>query len=214
MGGSQFTATARHSDGVRQNTAARTPIYFILLDEKGRMVQSMRRPDGVPPAEAKGFSFLREIQPILDRRCVACHSPAANTNICDLTSAPARDERSKRQWTRSYIALTHARAHGSGERRAWSGNPDHPMLNWISSGSVPTPHPPLTRGSRTSRLLLEKLDKGHAKGITDAELRLFSCWIDLGVPFCGDYEEANLWNDADRARWKTCVEKRRRDCCQ
>ena len=186
---------------------ARTPIYFMLLDEKGRMVQS-------PPAEAKGFSFLRDIQPILDRRCVACHSPAANTNICDLTSAPARDERSKRQWTRSYIALTHARAHGSGERRAWSGNPDHPMLNWISSGSVPTPHPPLTRGSRTSRLLLEKLDKGHAKGITDAELRLFSCWIDLGVPFCGDYEEANLWNDADRARWKTCVEKRRRDCCQ
>jgi hypothetical protein len=34
------------------------------------------------------------------------------------------------------------------------------------------------------------------------------------VPFCGDYEEANLWNDADRARWKTCVEKRRRDCCR
>ena len=60
----------------------------------------------------------------------------------------------------------------------------------------------------------EKLDKGHAKGITDAELRLFSCWIDLGVPFCGDYEEANLWDDADRARWKTCVEKRRRDCAR
>ena len=74
-------------------------------------------------------------------------------------------------------------------------------------------HPPLTRGSRTSRLLSEKLDKGHAKGLTDAELRLFACWIDLGIPFCGDYEEANLWNDADRARWKTCVEKRRRDCC-
>ncbi len=231
---------------------ARTPIYFMLLDEKGRMVQSMRswtmlqpgenascigcheppgrtpdfrasrtsgakplllcRPDGVPPAEAKGFSFMREIQPILDRRCVACHSPAANTNICDLTSAPARDERSKRQWTRSYVALTHARQNR--EKTVWSGNPDHQMLNWISSGSVPTPHPPLTRGSRTSRLLSEKLDKGHAKGITDAELRLFSCWIDLGVPFCGDYEEANLWDDADRARWKTCVEKRRRDCCR
>ena len=226
-----------------------TPIYFMLLDEKGRMVQSMRswtmlqpgenascigcheppgqtpdfrasraggapplklkRPDGVPPEQAKGFSFLREIQPILDRRCVACHSPAGNTNICDLTSAPVRDERSKRQWTRSYVALTHARAHGQGERMAWSGNPDHPMLNWISSGSVPTPHPPLTRGSRTSRLLSEKLDKGHAKGLTDAELRLFACWIDLGIPFCGDYEEANLWNDADRARWKGCCEKRR-----
>ena len=34
-------------------------------------------------------------------------------------------------------------------------------------------------------------------------------WIDLGIPFCGDYEEANLWNDADRARWKGCCEKRR-----
>ena len=230
---------------------ARMPIYFMLLDEKGRMVQSMRswtmlqpgenascigcheppgrtpdfrasrtsgaqplklrRPDGVPPEQAKGFSFLREVQPILDRRCVACHSPAGNTNICDLTSAPVRDERSKRQWTQSYVALTHA--HLNREKTSWAGNPDHPILNWISSGSVPTPHPPLKRGSRTSRLLSEKLDKGHAKGLTDAELRLLACWIDLGVPFCGDYEEANLWNDADRARWKTCVDKRRRDSC-
>ena len=88
---------------------ARMPIYFMLLDEKGRMVQSMRswttlqpgenascigcheppgrtpdfhaarattggvplklrRSDGVPPGQAKGFSFPREVQPILDRR--------------------------------------------------------------------------------------------------------------------------------------------------
>ena len=76
---------------------------------------------------------------------------------------------------------------------------------------MPTPLPPLTRGSRTSLLFTRKLDKGHAPGLTDAELRTLACWVDLEVPFCGDYEEANLWNADQCRRWREGVEKRRRD---
>ena len=71
-----------------------------------------------------------------------------------------------------------------------------------------TPAPPLVNGSRVSRLFTEKLDKGHAKGITDKEKRTLACWIDLGVPFCGDYEEGAAWDDTDRARWEACRRKR------
>ncbi|MGN0846150.1 MAG: hypothetical protein ACI4RA_02050, partial [Kiritimatiellia bacterium] len=158
---------------------------------------------------ARGFSFLRDVQPILERRCVRCHAPAANAKIPDLTATPVEDGPSRRRWVKSYISLTHGRQKDQARRcGSWFGNPDHPMVNWIHSASVPTPIPPLWRGSRTSRLFTEKLDQGHAPGLTEAELRALACWVDLGVPFCGDYEEANIWTEEERGRWRACVEKR------
>lgn len=219
---------------------ARTPLYFMLLDEKGRMVQSMRSWTVLQPGEAascigchesanrapdfrrgearsargrvarpaRGFSFLKDVQPILDRRCTGCHAPAKNANIPDLTATEVLDGHSKRRWTASYLALTHAHKASAGN---WVGNPDHPALNWIHSASAPTPLPPLQKGSRTSRLFTEKLDKGHAPGLTASELRTLACWVDLGVPFCGDYEEAHAWDERDRGVWRACVDKRRRN---
>ena len=219
---------------------ARTPIYFMLLDENGRMVQSMRSWTVLQPGEtascigchenpnlapdfrrgevkaecgkvdkpARGFSFLKDVQPILERRCVGCHSPTKNAKIPDLTATVVDDGKSKRRWTASYISLTHARKGSEGN---WVGRPENPVVNWIHSASVPTPIPPMWKGARTSRLFTEKLDKGHAPGLTDAECRTLSCWVDLGVPFCGDYEEANAWNDQERRTWCDCLDKRRRN---
>lgn len=224
----------------------RTPLFFMLLDAKGRMVQSMRSWTVLQPGEcasclgchesvhqtpgykadqknptggrrlsltlpARGFSFAKDVQPILDRRCVRCHDPAKNKNLPELTSRPVPDLQSKRTWTAAYLSLTHAKprkpANGGQE---WAGNTGHPVLNWINSGSEPTLLPPLSRGSCTSRLFTEKLDKGYAPGLTDAELRTLACWLDLGVPFCGDYEEGALWNAGDHATWRRCVQKRER----
>ena len=81
-------------------------------------------------------------------------------------------------------------------------------VNWVSSASEPTLLPPLKYGSRTSRLFTERLDKGHAKGITDAEKRVLACWVDLCVPFCGDYEEGAAWNEQERAFWDYYTKKR------
>ena len=90
---------------------SRVPVYFQMLDERGRMVQNMRSwtmvlpgetfaclgchehksgsPLPTPPSTAlrrkplplepfygppRGFSFAREIQPILDRHCTRCHN--------------------------------------------------------------------------------------------------------------------------------------------
>lgn len=214
-----------------------TPMYFQLLDAKGRLVQSMRSWTVLQPGETasclgchesanqapsaaahlpsakvvrgrmavppRGLSFPKDVQPILARRCVSCHNPQANPKIPDLTDAPVADEQSKRTWTRAYVSLTHARPRD----KHWSGAPDHKVLNWISTGSVPTPHAPRTRGSGASALFA-KLDAGHAPGLTEEEKRLLACWTDLGVPFCGDYEEGAAWSDADRARWETCRRKR------
>ena len=225
----------------------RTPLYFMLLDEKGRMVQTMRswtmlqpgehlscigchetQTEAPPPARGapvggrqpakverakRGFSFLREVQPILDRRCVSCHDAAKNPKIPDFTAKRVLDPRAKRWWTQSYISLTHAEWENAPYKGSWGrdlyvGTDDHPVLNWVDSASGPELQPPLSRGSRTSQIFTERLDKGHGRGITDAELRTLACWIDLAVPFCGDYTEGAAWHAKDVARWNWCVDKR------
>ena len=161
----------------------------------------------------RGFSFPRDVQPILDRRCVRCHDGVKNPNIPDLTSSLVGDGRAKRRWTASYVALTHAKLNATGKGDWWDnlyiGDSEHPQLNWICSGSEPTLIPPLTRGSRTSGLFA-RLDAGHGKGITEAEMRILACWVDLGVPFGGDYVEGANWSEEDVARWNDCVGKRNR----
>ena len=243
----------------------RAPIFFQLLDENGRMVQTMRswtvlqpgetascvgchEPANVAPdfratkaaaldaiAEVKlpkrGFSFAKDVQPILERRCVRCHSPHSNAGIPDLTGMPVRDMFSCRNWSRAYLTLTQARhvsppfnhlviphqlepkflnGNFRDKNGRWVGDPyaKNGYVNWISSASEPTLLPPLTHGSRISRLFTERLDRGHAKEITDAEKRTLACWVDLGVPFCGDYEEGAVWSEEERAFWSYYTKKR------
>ena len=244
----------------------RVPIFFQLLDENGRMVQTMRSWTVLQPGETasclgchesantapnfraakaaaldaiaevklpkRGFSFPKDVQPILERRCVRCHSPHSNAGIPDFTGKPVRDQLSRRDWSRAYLSLTQARRvsppfnafvierqlepqflcsdmrNGNGR---WVADPyaRNGYVNWISSASEPTLLPPLKYGSRTSRLFTERLDKEHGKGITDAEKRVLACWVDLCVPFCGDYEEGAAWSEKERAFWDYYTKKRK-----
>ncbi|MCQ2394176.1 MAG: hypothetical protein MJ249_07795 [Kiritimatiellae bacterium] len=226
---------------------ARTPLYFTLLDGKGRLVQTMRSWTMLQPGETascvgchesinqapdfkqqglavnaqalqevkmplRGFSYLREVQPILERRCVGCHNPLRNPKIPDLTATFVADPRGQKFWTKSYINLTHARLDGAKPPQlpSFVGNPAHPVLNWVDSGSVPTLLPPLWRGSARSRLFTEMLDKGHGRGITPGEVRTLACWVDLGVPFCATYDEGANWSPKDWGFWDSRVRKRER----
>jgi expansin (peptidoglycan-binding protein) len=46
--------------------------------------------------------------------------------------------------------------------------------------------------------------------MTQEELVKLSAWIDLGVPFCGDYVEANAWTEAEKAKYQHFQDKRTR----
>ena len=39
---------------------------------------------------------------------------------------------------------------------------------------------------------------------------MFAAWIDLGVPFCGDYVESNAWTDAEFEHYLQMQRKRER----
>jgi hypothetical protein len=224
------------------------PIYFILLDEKGRMVQTMRswttlqqgenascvgcheNKNSSPSSYAKrttqalasgaqklapingpkrGFSFTKEVQPILDRHCVKCHDGKGDKlpGTFDLTKTPVLDTGAKRTWLQSYLTLTHSRSEEKKGSQRWRGNADHELLNWITAASTVKLIPPYFKGSNTSPFF-KKLDAGHCKTITAPEVAVIAMWVDLCVPFCENYTEAGAWSDGEREKYDRYMGKR------
>ncbi len=184
----------------------------------------------------RGFSFAREIQPILDRHCTRCHrdrtavlaldrcegpppleaAPEARSPAPDrafsLLGATIADEPAGRNWSDAYLVLTGASRNAPGGEvgRAFRGRPDGPLVNWISSQSVPTLLEPATAGAVRSGLL-DLLERGHSGvRLAPAEYARLACWIDLLVPFCGDYTEANIWTGAEMEKYCRFAAKRQR----
>jgi len=206
---------------------------------------------------ARGFSFAREIQPILDRHCVRCHSgrrwqPAENKELtgrilayphkgtyeeilalnaksalapgCGADEKPfslkgdlAVEHLAARQWSDAYVGLLRPflfppnviKRPGGYDRHILVALPNR-VVNWVSPQSSPPMLEPYHAGACKSGLIA-MLEKGHNKvALSREEMDRIACWIDLQVPFCGDYLEANAWSEAELARWRAEEEKARR----
>jgi len=136
-----------------------------------------REPSDVKPwyGPARGFSFVREVQPVLDAYCVGCHHGGelgGGRSTFDLTARPAKRVPSAFQmhFSPSYMAL-----------RRWVHGPtlesDAHLL------------PPRAFHADTSKLV-QILRDGHYGVRLSAEAwdRLIT-WIDLHAPFHGTWRE-------------------------
>jgi hypothetical protein len=183
----------------------------------------------------RGFSFPTEIQPILNQHCIRCHKDRAPIRALAETGKPVlgsilslravgragqeetafsllgeeltQDRAAKRQWSDAYLVLTQARLD---ERDgSFIGDNRGRVVSWIGSQSVPEPLPPYFAGSSQSELL-SLLEKGHKDvKLSREELEKIACWIDLLVPYCGEYVEANTWTRAEMRKYRRYVDKRR-----
>ncbi len=168
----------------------------------------------------RGFSFVKEIQPILDKNCIRCHSdrdmakavisgrsvnrdkeqvvPADPGKSFSLLGATA-DTGGGRRWSDAYLVLTQ------------NGKPND-IVRWLNVQSVPPMIPPYMAGSAKSRLLT-MLREGHKQvKLSQEELDKIACWIDLLVPYCGDYAEANCWGSGDIERYaRSCAKREKYD---
>jgi len=107
------------------------------------------------------------------------------------------DKESKRMWSDSYLALTQ------------NGKPNR-IVNWLNAQSIPPMLPPYFAGAAKSELMA-MLEKGHNDvRLSREETDKIACWIDLLVPYCGDYLEANAWNDAEKEKYARYQAKRDR----
>ena len=230
--------TPVYSDGSAMfKVPDRTPVYFQVLDHKNHVIQTMRSWSTLQPGEifscvgchesknyvppvsghttiamqqgakdldgfygqARGFSYLKEIQPIFDRSCVRCHDGG---EAFSLSAKENIDEQAKRKWTDSYVNLTKIKG------TFYDAKDKRRLVNWIPVQSEPSMLPPYYTGAAKSRLV-KTLEKGH-KGVklSKEDIDKIACWIDLLVPFCGDYMEANAWTDDEIRKYVHFLDKR------
>ena len=83
----------------------------------------------------------------------------------------------------------------------------NPLINFNGAQSVPTILPPYYRGSAKSSLI-DMLRLGHADTeLTKEEIDKVSAWIDLYIPYSGDYYEENTWSNQEKEYYKYYEDK-------
>ena len=138
-----------------------------------------RRPAAIEPwlGSARGFSFDREVQPVLDRRCVGCH----NGQPCQIGSETfaTLDLRAKRlhadytgPYSPAYLALQrYVRRPG-----------------YESDYHMPKP----AEYEADTSVLVQMLKKGHYNvQLSGDEWRQLYTWIDFNIPYPANWRESH-----------------------
>jgi len=215
------------SDGSAHFKApARAPLFFQALNAKGQVVQTMRSWVTLQPGEVftcvgchesrlnppppftytpiavqkdpraiepfygprRGFTFDKEVQPILTAKCIRCHDGSTTSGGPDLRQGKAYDNLTRHNSCDAFSKY----------------------VSWFHAEDSPLLQPPNRAGSIKSKLD-SLLEKGHKEvKVTDEELRKIRCWIDLGVPQWGTYQEGHPGSEANlnvRKTWLTQEKK-------
>jgi hypothetical protein len=145
----------------------------------------------------RAVHYPLDVQPVLDKRCVSCHSGAAPKGNLVLTGEPEGT-----YFSRSYMELT--KFDELTKKRYVS----YLQTSGFGSSSVPL-EPPLTFGSHRSKLV-EQIRKEPCKaGLTQEEFIKIVTWIDANAPFYGTHDgKKNIkWKDDPDFRPNPLVEK-------
>ena len=168
-------------------------------------VQELRAEDELG---VRAFSYMNEIQPIWDKHCISCHDGVKH-KMSLKGDLKQYDLESRRNFATSYLQLTHTRPQYQKDKTL-TGNPFHPEVNWIDAMSEPTMLKPYHAGSATSNII-RRMESGHGgTKVSDAEIRRVSMWIDLLVPFVGDFREHNIWTEEEHAYYDYYDNKRQK----
>ena len=168
------------------------------------------------PYGGRGFSFHREIQPILDKHCVQCHflnepdrmvSPSGALTIDhpDVVTAPEfMNYGTPKAGKPAAFSLQGAPGTWSPAYRALA---NRRVTNWINVQSPPQMLPPHSAGAAKSPLM-RMLREGHnGVVLSPEELERIACWIDLLVPCFGEYTEG--LQDRQLAFYNRFLDKRK-----
>ena len=123
------------------------------------------------PSGSNPFSYVRLVQPVLDRNCVTCHQ---EKKALALTGDPA----GKSGWTRSYESL--AGKYG--------------FYYHVSNGSIKDPVHGGSRteagrfGARGSKLLPYLTEDHYGVKLSDEDFHRLTLWLDSNSEFFGSYE--------------------------
>ena len=182
------------------------------------------------PIEALVRSATREPVLAQHRTAAAAGDGVKDQLAFSLLGEVTEDRTAKRRWSDAYLVLTQATVDapdrpdvgGSSSvappsavnaplssEEPFHGDASGRVVNWIGAQSVPEPLPPYSAGAARSGLLT-MLEQGHqGVKLSREELDKIACWIDLLVPYCGNYREANAWTEDEMKKHERYAEKRR-----
>ncbi|MEI6786791.1 MAG: hypothetical protein WCQ21_38445, partial [Verrucomicrobiota bacterium] len=142
------------------------------------MPLALRRPPSVlDPGELGGspFSFVRLVQPVLDRHCVRCHGGKKTEKGINLTDAPWEG------FTRSYWALCGK----PGDFDDLKTNPEHAAAALVPRFGMRNQIQTTPSGGRYGALgsrLIKMLRAGHQElKLPDADVRRLAAWVDCNA---------------------------------
>ena len=201
------------------------------LNPLRRTIASMKPAEELEPfyGPPRAFSYIHEVQPVFDKHCIACHREGGEGKKLLLTSKPYVDDpAAMRRYYRSYFELTKARpenGHKPEEFAFWETDkvwgprplgkrlPDEPnkYVSWYTRFELMHQYPPYRAGAVRSGLV-KLLEKGHKNvKLTQEEWDKICAWIDLNIPFAGEYDESNIWSDTEKAFYRARVNERARN---
>jgi len=111
-----------------------------------------------------------------------------------LLGEPNIDTSAKRAWSDAYLSLTGV---GPDHRRGSLSGKQNKMVNWVCVQEGPPMLPPYHAGAAKSGIIPMLRDGHNAVLLSREELDKIACWIDLLVPYCADYAEANTWSEKE-----------------
>ena len=144
-------------------------------------VRAGRPPDALtpPPWGAGPVDYVRQVQPVLDRYCVRCHSGTAPAGKADLSGDKTRF------FNMSYDTLI-----------------DRQMAVYYFINPGPTGvFPALKTGSLVSRLTQFIEDKHHGVEVDDESRRRIYAWIDANVQYYATYDMSRSHTMGGRDTW-------------
>jgi mono/diheme cytochrome c family protein len=137
------------------------------------LVSNLRQIQPEPGHDSPGpMSYMRTVQPVLDRHCIGCHGLSGKAGGISLLGTPQAD------FNQSYLNLTRSK---KGQAK--------PLVviahrNRETSESVPGDY-----GARAGRLAALLVGKHRKKApLSDSDFRRIASWLDLNAQYYGSYE--------------------------
>ena len=185
-----------------------------------RTIAMQRKPQKIQPfagVSGRPFSYAKMVQPIWDRQCVSCHAPGKKAAKIDLSATIVQDlpgdrtsNATRRKFYQSYLTLLKVERRGNGDQRLSPGMSNEWVSYWTRLLTVELTQPYYAGSAKSKLITLLKAGHGKTKLSTD-EINTVSAWIDLNVPFIGEYDEMNDWSADDVAFFNQKMAERRRN---
>ena len=145
-----------------------------------RVMASAMKPHQIetPEGGVRSFTFDLEIQPVLDRACIACHNEKAKTDFRG-GRRDNDDKKNPKRYSRSYLAL-HPFVHRQGPEAGMKVLKPYEYFAEVSP-------------------LLQLLRNGHyGVKLTNKEWKTLYNWIDFNAPDKGVFENLSNFHNSDQ----------------